>query len=592
MTQMQKCDDPPAPLPAHTWGARPCGVGCWDFALWAPSSGPITLHLGYPDNRIPMQRGEDGVHRARAEASEGTRYAFSTDGERFADPASLQQETGVDGWSILRDPSRFRRKPIAWQGRVFDEAVFAELHIGTFTPEGSFTAAARSADLRRLAETGVTAIELMPVGQFPGTRGWGYDSALPWAPQHSYGKPEDLAALVDQAHGLGMMVFLDVVFNHFGPLGSKLTEICPEFFLDDCNAWGRKIDYRRPEVRAYFIGCALHWLGAYGLDGLRLDAVHAMEDPTEPHVVVELARTIRATEWGRPIHLVAEDSSNKVGWYDPAAGLFDATWDDDYHHALHVLLTGEGFGYYKDFVKTPGADLRLALRDGQALQGQPRPTGLEEKGEPSGHLPPRCFVNFNLNHDHAGNRPRGERLISLIGSDRALVAHAFLLTAPYTPLIFMGEEIGSRRPFPWFADYGGKIARKMREGRMKQFQDLPGKGADMLDPFDPATRNLARPYGRPEPRDAALWLAVTRTVLDLRRTQLLPLFRSGRSQEFQIDMLGDSGLTALWHFTAGTLQADVTFDLGDTEPQTPPDYQPLYLLGQTGTPRFRLGLWL
>lgn len=289
------------------------------------------------------------------------------------------------------------------------------------------------------------------------------------------------------------------------------------------------------------------------------------------------------------MHLVAEDSSNKVGWYDPASGLFDASWDDDYHHALHVLLTGEGFGYYKDFVKDPASDLRLALRDGQALQGQPRPLGLEEKGEPSGHLPPRCFVNFNLNHDHAGNRPRGERLISLIGADRALVAHAFLLAAPYTPLIFMGEEIGSRQPFPWFADYGGKTARKMREGRVKQFQDLPGKGADMIDPFDRTTLRQSWPYARPEPRDAALWLAVTRTVLELRQTKLLPLFRSGRRSQFQIDPLGDRGITALWHFTDGTLQADVAFDLGDPEPETPPGYQPLYQLGQAGTPRVRLG---
>lgn len=589
MTQILQLHPAAMPPHPHHWGARPSADGWWDFALWAPSSGPITLHLGHLDNRIAMQRGKDGVHRARAEASEGTRYSFSSKGEPFADPASLQQEAGVESWSLLRDPARFQRSPRPWAGRPFDEAVFAELHIGSFTPEGTFTAAARSRDLRRLAESGITAIELMPVGQFPGARGWGYDSVLPWAPQHSYGKPEDLSALVDEAHGLGLMVFLDVVFNHFGPQGCALTEICPEFFRDEHNDWGRKIDYGHPEVRAYFIRCALHWLEAYGLDGLRLDAVHEMEDETEPHVVVELAQAVRQRDWGRTVHLVAEDSSNKVGWYDPASGLFDASWDDDYHHALHVLLTGEGFGYYKDFVKDPASDLRLALRDGQALQGQPRPLGLEEKGEPSGHLPPRCFVNFNLNHDHAGNRPRGERLISLIGADRALVAHAFLLAAPYTPLIFMGEEIGSRQPFPWFADYGGKTARKMREGRVKQFQDLPGKGADMIDPFDRTTLRQSWPYARPEPRDAALWLAVTRTVLELRQTKLLPLFRSGRRSQFQIDPLGDRGITALWHFTDGTLQADVAFDLGDPEPETPPGYQPLYQLGQAGTPRVRLG---
>lgn len=580
--------DGPGIASRQVWGARPAGSGCWTIALWAPSTDQLMLHLG---DQLPfaMQRGEDGVHRAEVEAREGTRYAFSTGGAPFADPASLQQADGVEGWSVLRDPASFRQATVTVPDRAFDEMVFCELHIGSFTREGTFPAAARSAELRRLADIGITAIEIMPLGQFPGARGWGYDSVLPWAPQHSYGTPEDLAALVDAAHGMGLSVFLDVVFNHFGPKGCKLDEICPEFFLDEENDWGRKIDYSRPEVRAYFIGCARHWLDAYGFDGLRVDAAHSMEDPSDPHIVVEMAQTLSQTDFGHRIHLVAEDSSNKVGWYDPVAGLFDATWDDDYHHALHVLLTGESFGYYKDFVRDPHADLRLALRDGQALQGQPRRSG-DVKGEPSGHLPPRCFVNFNLNHDHAGNRPKGERLISLIGADRALAAHALLLSSPYIPLIFMGEEIGSRRPFPWFADYGGKAARKMREGRVKQFEDLPGKGKDMIDPFDPATLQLAFPYAGPEPRDAELWLRVTREVLALRRDRLVPMFRSGRSQEFEISRLGDRGLCALWHFNAGTLQAEVAFDPGDPEPEVPTDFQPLYQLGQAGAPRFRLGI--
>ncbi len=582
-------EKPVASTHVRSWGAHPSGEGSWDIALWAPSTGLLTLHLG---DEVPfhMTRGADGVHRARVQAAEGTRYAFSTTGSPFADPASLQQERGVEGWSILRDASRFLGSATDSPERSFDESVFCELHIGSFTPEGTFRAAARSAELRRLADIGITAIEIMPLGQFPGNRGWGYDSVLPWAPQHSYGTPEDLAELVDTAHRLGLSVYLDVVFNHFGPKGCMLGEICPEFFLDEYNDWGRKIDYSHREVREFFIGCALHWLTSFRFDGLRVDAAHSMEDSTDPHIVVELAQAIRQWDFGRPIHLVAEDSSNKVGWYDPAAGLFDATWDDDYHHALHVLLTGEKFGYYKDFTKDPHSDLRLALRDGQALQGQPRPTGSEEKGEPSGHLPPRCFVNFNLNHDHAGNRPKGERLVSLIGADRALVAHAFLLSSPCTPLVFMGEEIGSRRPFPWFADYDGKIAKQMREGRSKQFEDLPERGADMFDPFDPAVMRLAWPYAQPQPRDADLWLEVTRSFLNLRRQRLLPLFRSGRSREFGVDRLGDRGLTVKWYLRAGTLQADVAFDLGDPEPETPPGYQPLYQLGQTGTPRFRLGL--
>lgn len=581
---------PAARADAHVWGARPSGPGEWDFAVWAPSAPDLALVLPDEGRRIALERGADGVHRARFTAPEGSRYGLSDGGPPFADPAALQQETGVEGWSILRDPSLFREGPSAWDGRPFDSAVFCELHVGTFTREGTFDAMARSAELRRLAAIGVTAIELMPVGQFPGARGWGYDSVLPWAPHQAYGPPEALAALVDEAHALGLMVVLDVVFNHFGPLGSRLTELCPEFFLDECNDWGRKIDFRRPEVRAYFIGCALHWLRAYDLDGLRLDAAHTMEDPSEPHVVVELAQAVRAARWPHPVHLVAEDSSNRIGWYRPEAGLFDATWDDDYHHALHVMLTGERFGYYKDFVTDPQADLCRALRDGQALQGQPRPPGQEEKGEPSSALPPRAFVNFNLNHDHAGNRPKGERLISLIGADRALVAHAFLLAAPFTPLLFMGEEIGSRRPFPWFADYSGQTARKMRAGRVAQFKDLPGAASEMLDPFDPATAQMAWPYRVPQPVDADLWLEVTRTVLDLRREVLLPLFRSGRQGRPEVVAGPHRSLVAAWPFRAGVLRAEVAFDGGGAEQALPEGFRPLYRLGQVEAPHLRLAL--
>jgi maltooligosyltrehalose trehalohydrolase len=578
---------------SHCWGPRQIAggqisAGEWEFALWAPSCEPVTLHFADGAAPVPLTLGKDGVHRARCRAAEGARYMFSAAGVRFADPASLQQAEGVEGWSVLRDLRHLAKGRPAWRGRPFDETVFCELHIGTFTPEGTFAAAARSPQLKRLAECGITAIEIMPVGQFPGQRGWGYDSVLPWAPQHSYGSPEDLAGLVAAAHDLGLMVFLDVVFNHFGPQGSMLTTICPEFFLDETNEWGKKLDYRRPEVRSYFTGCALHWLECYGFDGLRFDAVHAMEDSSDPPIPVELARTVRAVPWGRDVHLVAEDSSNQVGPYHPAAGLYDASWDDDYHHALHVLLTGETFGYYKDFVDDPLADLQTALRDGQCLQGQPRPAGQESKGEPSGHLPPSSFVNFNLNHDHAGNRPKGERLISLIGADRALVAHAFLLVAPYVPLLFMGEEIGSRQPFPWFADYAGDAARKMRKERMGQFKDLPDRGADMLDPFDPKTVEMCYPYGEREPEHAELWRQVTREVLDLRRDRLLPLFRSGRSHEAEVVAAGPRSLSATWHFTAGSLQAEFSFD-GQGEGQLAA--ADLYRIGQAGSPWFRLRLF-
>lgn len=571
---------------SHFWGPRPTSTGEWDFAVWAPSCEPVLLQFDDGRTPVPLTKGQDGVYRARCRAEDGARYLFSSAGVTFADPASLQQAEGVEGWSVLRD-LRHLTKARNWRGRPFDEAVFCEVHIGTFTSEGTFAATARSPDLKRLADCGITAIEIMPVGQFPGQRGWGYDSVLPWAPQHSYGTPEDLVTLVAAAHDLGLMVFLDVVFNHFGPEGAILSDICPEFFLDEENSGGKKIDFRRPEVRSYFTGCALHWLERYGVDGLRFDAVHAMEDSSDPPIAVDLARAVRAVRWDRLVHLVAEDSSNQVGLYHPKAELYDATWDDDYHHAMHVLLTGESFGYYKDFIKDPLSDLKLALRDGQALQGQLRPAGQESKGEPSGHLPPTSFVNFNLNHDHAGNRPKGERLISIIGADRALVAHAFLLSAPYIPLIFMGEEIGSRQPFPWFADYDGESARKMRKGRLEQFKDLPSKGADMLDPFDPNTFRLCHPYGAREPEDAELWLNVTRRVLGLRRDRLLPLFRSGRAHDADVHATSPRSLSASWHFNTGSVRAEVSFDGRIDDALAGED---LFRIGQAGSPCFRLQL--
>lgn len=576
----------PAQSVSHCWGPRRVGPDTWDIALWAPSCPQVSLRFDDGAAPLPLTLGPDGVHRLRCTAAEGARYLFLSAGVSFADPASVQQAEGVEGWSVLRDLRLLR--PAAWAGRPFDEAVIAELHIGSFTREGTFAAAARSPDLKRLAETGITAIEIMPVGQFPGQRGWGYDCVLPWAPQHSYGPPEDVARLVAAAHDLGLMVFLDVVFNHFGPKGAVLHDICPEFFQDEENEWGKRIDYSRSEVRAFFTGCTLHWLDCYGLDGLRFDAVHAMEDTSRPPIAEELARAVRDRSWGRPVHLVAEDSSNRVGPYDPAAGLYDASWDDDYHHALHVLLTGEAFGYYRDFTHDPLDDLRLALRDGQTLQGQPRPAGTDTKGEPSGHLPPTSFVNFNLNHDHAGNRPKGERLISLIGADKALVLHAVLLSAPYIPLLFMGEEIGARQPFPWFADYDGEAAQKMRKGRMDRFRDRPGRGSDMLDPFDPRTMQIAFPYGPNHPPDADVWLQVTRDVLDLRQGVLLPLFRSGRLRRAEVVTARPASLSARWHFAAGSLQALVSFD-GQSLSQ-PAHGKVVYQVGAIGTPWFELRL--
>ncbi|MFC3085935.1 alpha-amylase family glycosyl hydrolase [Tabrizicola soli] len=575
---------------APFWGARRSAPDEWSLALWAPSASAIRLELEGLD--LPMVRGADGVHRCIARASEGGLYRFRAGDFRFADPASLQQEGGVEGHSVLRDLAPMTRRAQRAAPGPFARQVITEIHVGSFTREGSFAAAARTPELRRMAALGITAIELMPLGQFPGTRGWGYDSVLPYAPQDSYGPPEDLAALVDAAHRLGLLVYLDVVLNHFGPQGNALARICPEFFLAEENDWGPRIDYSRPAARAFFVDCARHWLRHYHFDGLRIDAIQEMKDDSALPIETELALALRR-EFPE-VHLLAEDSRNRTAPYDPANRLYDAAWNDDYHHALHVHLTGESFGYYREFTLQPLRDLSVALRDGQALQGQTRPDGSTAKGEPSAHLPPSRFINFNLNHDHAGNRPRGERLVSLVGVERAQVAHALLLTAPYVPLLFMGEECGAQSAFPWFADYAGQVAADMAEERRKQFRGLPGGGLDMLDPFDPATATLAHPYARPAP-DQESWLDLTRRMLELRRQVLLPIYRTGRAHPATVVITGPGALVADWHFRTGTVRAALSFQptSASAPDRTAPEGRtalPLAALGEAGTPWFRL--WL
>lgn len=572
----------------HSWGAKPAhdeGVDRWSFALWAPSLPDTALEIG--GHKIPMQRDQHGVHRCVADAPEGSPYRFRCQEVTFADPASLWQPEGEEGPSRLLSGKRLGSRKARRTPPAFNRQVISELHIGTFTQEGTFAAAARASELRRMADLGITAIELMPLGQFPGERGWGYDSVLPFAPQHSYGSPDDLVDLVDTAHALGLSVYLDVVFNHFGPVGCALTRICPEFFHDDETEWGRKINFGQARVRDYFTDCALHWLEAYHFDGLRFDAIHTLDDGSRPPIAEDLARRIRSKH--PDAHLMAEDSDHLTHLFEPGSGLYDARWDDDYHHALHVLLTGETFGYYKDFRQAPLSDLALSLRDGQTLQGQPRPGQDEPVGAPSAHLPAPAFIKFNLNHDHAGNRPQGQRLISLVGPSVARAAHALLLTSPYVPLLFMGEEVGSESPFPFFADYSGKVASDMQAERKALFKDLPDKGADMLDPFDPATAESAWPYPA-KSYDADDWRDLTGRLLHLRHEVLQPLFALGRKLNPTVAIAQPKALKVDWHFQSGTLRQAVDFshDSGPPNDSQLTSRSALVSVGDTPGPWFRL----
>ncbi|MDF1585094.1 malto-oligosyltrehalose trehalohydrolase [Marinimicrococcus flavescens] len=523
---------------ATSFGALP-GEGGVHFGLWAPDVETVALELvdprsGEPLSATPMTPAGDGWHEhSSAEAAAGSLYRFRLpDGTAVPDPASRFQPRGVHGPSEVIDPQAWQWRHPGWRGRPWHEAVIYELHVGTFTPEGTFAAA--RARLPFLAELGVTAIELMPVGAFPGERGWGYDGVLPYAPHHAYGRPEDLKALVDAAHEAGLMVLLDVIYNHFGPDGNYLSLYAGRFFRDDRpTPWGPAIDYRQRPVRDFAIDNALYWLEEYRFDGLRLDAVHAITDEDEPHLLEELASTVRERLGeDRHVHLVLENEHNEARRLvrDRAgrAPHYDAQWNDDWHHCVHVLLTGEQEGYYGAFGQ-PAKRLARALAEGFVYQGEPfAPRDGEPRGEPSAELPPLAFVPFLQNHDQIGNRALGERLASLAPAHNVRVALAMLLLVPSVPMLFMGEEWGSRRPFLFFTGFEGELADMVREGRRREFSQFsafsdPGQRERIPDPNALGTfRASTLDWSEHEGDEEAETLAMVRRLLELRREELMP----------------------------------------------------------------------
>ena len=386
--------------------------------------------------------------------------------------------------------------------------------------------------LDHLAENGITALELMPVADFPGRWNWGYDGVLLYAPDSAYGRPEDLKALVDAAHNRGMMMFLDVVYNHFGPEGNYLHRIAPQFFSDEHHTpWGVAIDYRVPEVRAFVVQNALHWLRDYRFDGLRLDAVHAIVEPGTPNILTDLAAAAHelAAASGRHIHLVLENDDNAAHFLQPvpeaANGFYRAQWNDDYHHAWHVLLTRERQSYYRDF-QAAGAHIARTLGDGFAYQGEASPfRGGKMRGEPSAQLPRADFVNFVQNHDQIGNRAMGERLSVLAKPEALEAALAVLFLQPGPPLMFMGDEWGATEPFPFFCDFKGELAEAVRQGRRREYADFyAAYGDEIPDPLAQETRDGAELDwdARKAPAHAKR-LALTRALLAARHCFVAPL---------------------------------------------------------------------
>ena len=517
------------------FGATYLGDNRTRFRLWAPNQPHVAVEIeGRP---LPMTRQSDGWFEAEAQCGPGAGYLYrlSTD-EAVPDPASRAQAADVHGPSLVVDPGSYCWRHPEWTGRPWPETVLYELHVGTC---GGF--AGVQADLDRLAGLGITAVELMPVSDFPGARNWGYDGVLPYAPDRAYGTPDELRALVDAAHERRLTMFLDVVYNHFGPDGNYLGLYAPQFFRDDIKTpWGAAIDFRQPAVRRYFIENALYWLTEYRFDGLRFDAVHAIADP---QWLDEMASEIRRTITGRHVHLVLEHDGNEASHLRHG---YDAQWDDDAHHVLHVLLTGESDGYYSDYAQAPATQLARCLAEGFAYQGEPSAHRKGEKrGTSSADLPPTAFVLFLQNHDQVGNRPLGDRLTATAHPDALKAAITLQLLAPNIPLLFMGEEQMSRAPFQFFTDFHGDLATAVREGRRQEFASFTRfSGEDIPDPN--AIETFERSKVPPTGGDS-----FHRALLKVREREIVP--RLAGTTSIEATAIGDAAVTARWRLGDGAI---------------------------------------
>jgi len=555
---------------AHSmpFGAESRADGTTRFRLWAPGAKRVEIELG-AENAAPgraMTMQSAGWYESVVpDTPAGTRYAYRIDGElRVPDPASRSNPDDVHAPSMVVDPEAYLWRDEAWRGRPWEEAVIYELHIGTFTPEGTFAAAIDKLDY--LSNLGVTALEIMPVADFPGTRNWGYDGVLPYAPDAAYGTPEDLKRLVDAAHAKQLMVLLDVVYNHFGPEGNYLHAYAPQFFNPRHQTpWGAAINFDAEGsrvVRDFFIHNALYWIEEYGMDGLRLDAVHAIADDTQPDIVAELCEAVRAGPGrDRHVHIVLENDKNQSRYLARDAKLApiqaSAQWNDDIHHAFHILVTGERDGYYDDYAERPLWYLGRCLAEGFAYQGEV--SAYREhtvRGEPSAQLPGSAFVSFVQTHDQVGNRAFGERIAQIADPKALRAAVACYLLAPAPPLIFMGEEFGAASPFLFFCEFGPELAAAVTRGRREEFGKFerfrdPTVQATIPDPNDPATFAASKlDWSEIDRGLHAEWLTLYRDLLDLRRRHVVPHLAGMRSGG-RFALIGDSALRVDWPLSDG-----------------------------------------
>ncbi len=533
------------------------------FRLWAPKVDSLGLVLDGRDTPLPMQPQEDGWFELRVpEAHAGTRYMFRLpDGQSVADPASRSQPDDAGGPSEVVDPAAYAWRPTEWRGRPWAETVIYELHIGVFTPEGTFRAAIGK--MPHLRDLGVTAIEIMAIGDFPGKRNWGYDGVLWYAPDSTYGRSEDLKALVEAAHEHGIQVFLDVVYNHFGPQGNCLLEYAPEILTDRYEtAWGQALNFDGDccgETRSFVMHNALYWIEEFQMDGLRFDASHAMIDASPKHVLDELAERVRAAAHGREIHFILEEEGNVAQRLrrggEGCAEDFTAQWN----HDLQRLI---GFAVSPEWVcaEDPGGEtdkLRKALAEGFVVHAQELDAERKPDREASVHVPPTAFVAFLQSHDLVGNRIFGERIHELASPEAIRAVASLYLLLPQTPMLFMGEEWGSTSRFPYFCDYKGQLANDVREGRRKQFAETmkecdPKELDKVPDPQAEKTFLCAKlrweELGETGHRK---WLGWYRDALRVRREEVEPLLARFGVDAYSHEIVGPRALVIRWQLRGG-----------------------------------------
>ncbi|HYF53000.1 MAG TPA: malto-oligosyltrehalose trehalohydrolase [Salinarimonas sp.] len=564
----------------HRFHDMPFGAQLADdgvrFSLWAPTAREVELVLDGAAR--PMEAQEGGWRRLVVpEAKAGARYGFRIDGGLVVpDPASRFQPDDVHRDSLVVDPRSYAWRDASWTGRPWEETVLYELHVGTATPEGTYAGLERK--LEELRDLGITAIELLPLADFPGKRGWGYDGVLPYAPDAAYGTPDDLKRLIDRAHALGLMIFIDVVYNHFGPAGNYLHAYAKSFFTERHQTpWGAGINFdgeAAPAVRDYFVHNALYWLEEYHVDGLRFDAVHAILDDSTPHIIEEIATRARAALPGREVHLVLENGANEARWLprDEAQRprLHTAQWNDDIHHCWHVVVTGESDGYYEDYADRGLELLGRCLTQGFAYQGEMSGHEGKPRGEPSGHLPPSAFVAFLQNHDQIGNRAFGERISALADERRLTLARAGLLLTPQIPMLYMGEEWSASAPFLYFVDFSDDpdLAKAVRDGRRREFANFKSFAEQhgerqIPDPTLEETFTLSKldwTEATHEPHAAVR--ADVRDLLRLRQAEIVPLAKT-RFIEASYALPAPGALVATWRYEGGTLR--FAMNVGDAE---------------------------